>query len=55
MSVELRQLDAAVVKLLKDLKANMEPPEPKSLTSIKASRAAATRWQRERERNASNG
>jgi hypothetical protein len=55
LSVELRQVDSAIAKMLKDLQASIEPPEPKSLTSIKASRAAATRWQRERERNARNG
>lgn len=53
LSVELRQLDSAIVKMLTELRSAMEPPQPQSLTSIKARRAADTRWQRERERNAS--
>jgi hypothetical protein len=49
LSVELRQLDAAVVRLLKEI--STEPPQPESLTTIKARRAVNTRWDRERQRN----
>lgn len=50
LSVELRQLDNTVVKILKTV--NTEPPAAPTLTSIKARRAINTRWDRERARNA---
>jgi hypothetical protein len=50
--VELRQLDAAVIRLLKELDTG--PPEPDSLTTIKARNAMNIRWARERERNATS-
>ena len=50
LSTELRQLDNTVTKLLKEIRTDV--PEPESLTTIKARRAVNTRWQRERERDA---
>jgi hypothetical protein len=52
LSVELRQLDAAVMRLLKEI--NAEAPPPESLTTVKARNAVNVRWARERERNAGN-
>jgi hypothetical protein len=49
ISVELRQLDGAVMKIMKAIKT--EVPQQESMTTVKARRAANTRW--ERERNAS--
>jgi hypothetical protein len=46
LSVELRQLDNAVVKLLKAIRTDV--PAPESLTTIKNRRAANIRWERER-------
>jgi len=52
LSVELRQLDAAVMRPLKEI--NAEAPPPESLTTVKARNAVNVRWARERERNAGN-
>jgi hypothetical protein len=41
-----------VIRLLKELDTG--PPEPDSLTTIKARNAVNTRWARERERNATS-
>lgn len=49
ISLELRQLDGAVMKMMRSI--NTEVPQHDSLTTIKARRAANTRW--EKERNAS--
>lgn len=46
LSVEIRQLDGMTTKLLKEIKTDI--PAAPSLTSIKARRAANTRWERER-------
>jgi hypothetical protein len=46
VSVELRQLDNTVVKLLKAI--NTEVPQEDSVTTIKARRAANVRWDRAR-------
>jgi hypothetical protein len=50
LSNELRQLDSAVQRLLASIKTDIA--EPESLTTIKARRAASTRWDKERARNA---
>ena len=49
LSNELRQLNTAVMRLLAAIRTDV--PAPESLTSIKARRAVAVRWQNERERN----
>jgi hypothetical protein len=48
LSVEVRQLDNAVMKLLKAIRTDV--PAPESLTTIKNRRAANVRWERERQR-----
>jgi len=45
ISAELRLLEAGVARLLKMIKT--EPPQPMSLRSLKAQRAARARWDRD--------
>ncbi len=42
LSAEIRQLDTAVGRLLKQIRTDV--PQPESLTTIKARRAVNTRW-----------
>ena len=49
LSCEIRQLDGAVVRMLKGI--NPEPPAPMNQTQLKNQRAARTRWDREKARN----
>jgi hypothetical protein len=48
---ELRLLEGSISRLHRQI--STEVPQPKSLTSIKASRAARARWDREAMKNAS--
>jgi hypothetical protein len=52
LSVELRQLDNAIMKLLKAIRTDV--PAPDSLTTVKNRRAANVRWERERRNNAAS-
>lgn len=51
IATELRLLEGSIERLHRQ--ASVEVPEPKSITSIKASRAARSRWDREKLREAS--
>ena len=46
LSAEWRMLDAAVARLLKQVETDV--PQPMSLLSVKAQRAARARWDRDR-------
>jgi hypothetical protein len=52
LNAEVRQCNTQITRLLNEIKTDV--PAPQSLTSIKATRAINTRWERERARNASN-
>jgi hypothetical protein len=46
MSAEIRLLEAHVARLIKQVRTDV--PQPETMTTIKARRAAQARWERER-------